>query len=167
MTFTAISLPSADGAISVVATGINNADDVSGFYLNGVGDTEGFIDIGGTFTSFEAAGSTNTMFLGINNEGQLVGVYQDAAGFNHGFVYSMATGTYQTVDDPKAVLATGGTTINGLNDLGQIVGFYSDADGNTIGFVGAVTPEPGSFLLTGLGAVLIGLVGRKALRSRT
>jgi hypothetical protein len=47
---------------------------------------------------------------------------------NHGFVYSIATGTYQTVDDPNAVLADGGTTINGINDKGQLVGFYGTGD---------------------------------------
>jgi hypothetical protein len=160
--FTDILLPSLDNATSATATGVNNAGTVIGFFLSG-GVTEGFLDSGGTFTNFEAAGSTNTMFLGMNNVGQVVGVYQDGNGFNHGFVYSIATGTYTTVDDPNAVLANGGTTINGINDNGQLVGFYGNADGNTIGLLANAVPEPGSLALVGLGALLIGL-RRKALR---
>src|ERR1039458_1137509 len=160
--FTDILLPSLDNATSATATGVNNAGTVIGFFLSG-GVTEGFLDSGGTFTNFEAAGSTNTMFLSMNNVGQVVGVYQDGNGFNHGFVYSIATGTYTTVDDPNAVLANGGTTINGINDNGQLVGFYGNADGNTIGLLANAVPEPGSLALVGLGALLIGL-RRKALR---
>jgi hypothetical protein len=159
--FTEILLPSADNATSVAATGINNAGDVVGFFLNGSGATEGFLDDGGTFTNFEAAGSTNTMFLGINNTGEIVGVYQDGSGFNNGFVYSIATGTYQTVNDPNAVLANGGTVINGINDKGQLVGFYGDVDGNTIGLLGNTVPEPASLALVGLGALLIGLRSKR------
>ena len=77
--FTEISLPGADGATSFAATGINNAGEVIGFFLNGT-VTEGFQDNGGTFKNFEATGSTNTIFLGINNNGQVVGVYQDGGG---------------------------------------------------------------------------------------
>jgi hypothetical protein len=159
--YTNVVLPSSDNATSVTATGINNAGEVIGFFLSG-SVTEGFLDNGGTFTNFEAAGSTNTMFLGINNEGQIVGVYQDGNGFNNGFVYSIASGTYQTVDDPNAVLANGGTTINGINDNGQLVGFYGDANGNTIGLVANTVPEPGSLALVGLGALLIAIGWRRS-----
>jgi probable HAF family extracellular repeat protein len=140
--FDNLSLPSGDDASTFAATGINNAGDVVGFFTNAGGTTEGFIDNGGIFTNFLAAGSNNTMFLGINNEGEAVGVYQDGSGQNHGFVYSIATGTYQTVDDPNAVLANGGTTINGINDNGDLVGFYGDANGNTIGLLANPVPEP-------------------------
>ena len=135
-------LPSGDNASSFAATGINNAGMVVGFFTNLSGTTEGFIDNGGTFTNFLATGSNNTMFLGINNNGDAVGVYQDGSGFNHGFVYSIASGTYQSVDDPNAVLLNGGTTINGINDKGDLVGFYGDANGNTIGLLATPVPEP-------------------------
>ncbi|HEV8040962.1 MAG TPA: hypothetical protein VGP62_18960 [Bryobacteraceae bacterium] len=135
-------LPSGDNALSFAATGINNAGTVVGFFTNLGGTTEGFVDNGGTFTNFLALGSNNTMFLGINNNGDAVGVYQDGSGFNHGFVYSIASGTYQSVDDPNAVFLNGGTTINGINDKGDLVGFYGDANGNTIGLLANPVPEP-------------------------
>jgi len=140
-TFTPITLPGADNAVSTTAAAINNGGVVAGFFVNSGGATEGFLDNGGTFTVFEVPGSNNTMFLGINNDGQAVGVYQDGSGFNNGFVYSIASGTFQTVDDPNAVSMNGGTTINGVNDKGELVGFYSDVNANTIGFL-AMVPEP-------------------------
>jgi hypothetical protein len=161
--YTNVTLPSSDDATSVTATGINNAGDIIGFFLSG-SVTEGFLDDSGVFTNLDAFGSMSTMALGINNEGQIVGVYQDSNGFNNGFVYSIATGTFLTVDDPNAVLANGGTTINGINDNGQIVGFYGDVNGNTIGFVGSTVPEPGSLALVGLGALLLGFI--RTLRPR-
>lgn len=160
-TFTAITLPIADDATMTTATGINNSGEISGFFVNGnTGNTEGFIDNGGTFTVFEVPGSTNTMFLGINNNGQVVGVYQDGSGFNNGLVYSIGGGTYQTVDDPNAVPANGGTVINGLNDNGQLVGFYGDASGNTIGLLATAVPEPTSLGFVGLGLLALGAVRR-------
>jgi len=79
-------------------------------------------------------------------------------------VYSIAGGTYKTIDDPNAILANGGTTINGINDNGQLVGFYGDANGNTIGLLAnpAAVPEPVTLTLVGLGAFVIGLLGRKS-----
>ncbi len=152
MAFTNLTLPGSDNATSFAATAINNAGLVAGFFVNTGGTTEGFLDNSGTFTNFLAMGSNNTMFLGVNNNGDAVGVYQDGSGFNHGFLYNIAMGTYQTVDDPLAVLANGGTTINGINDKSELVGFYGDADGNTIGLL-ATVPEPGYLsvlLLAGL-----------------
>jgi hypothetical protein len=160
MAFTPITLPSADSAVMTTAAGINNAGEIAGFFMNAGGTTEGFIDNNGTFTLFEVPGSNNTMFLGINNQGQAVGVYQDGNGFNNGLVYNIASGTYQTVNDPNAVLANGGTVINGLNDNGQIVGFYGDVNGNTIGFIATAIPEPSTLGFAGIGLLALGTIRR-------
>jgi hypothetical protein len=164
-TFTPITLPSADDAVMTTATGINDAGEISGFFENGSGVTEGFLDNAGTFSVFGVSGSGSTMFLGINDEGEAVGTYQDSHGFNNGLVYSIGNGTFQTVNDPNAVLANGGTVINGLSDKGDLVGFYGDANGNTIGFVAATVPDAGSPALLGLGILGLcafsGLVGRR------
>ncbi len=163
--FTAITLPSADDAVMTTATGINDAGEISGFFENASGVTDGFLDNSGTFSIFGVPGSNSTMFLGINNDGDAVGTYQDSNGFNNGLVYNIGTGTFQTVNDPNAVLANGGTVINGLNDNGDLVGFYGDANGNTIGFVAATVPDAGSPALLGLGILGLfafgGLVGRR------
>ncbi len=137
--FTPISIA---GATSDVVTGINNAGEISGFYVSAVnGDTYGFTENtnGSNLTSFEAAGSTNTMFLGVNNNGEAVGTYTGPNGNTHGLTY--ANGVFTAINDPFAVGAAG-TTVNGVNDQGQLVGFYSDAAGNVDGFLATPVPEP-------------------------
>ncbi|MDQ6708647.1 MAG: PEP-CTERM sorting domain-containing protein, partial [Acidobacteriota bacterium] len=110
-------------------------------------------------TDLKFPGATSTQALGLNNVGQTVGSYLDMNGGTHGFIDS--NGTFQSIDDPNGV---GTTTVNGINDKGQIVGFYVNGAGNTIGFVGTSVPEPGSFVLAGLGALTFGLYWRR-LRS--
>ncbi len=154
------SFTSLPGAVPTTATGINNAGDISGIAVIG-GNNEGLYYNGKVTAYFEAPGSTNTGFFGLNNEGMAIGYYVDAAGLTHGLVYNVLSGSWYTVDDPNASTSTTpafgvtGTTINGINDLGQLVGFYSDGT-HVNGFL-ASTPEPASFGLMGLGALLGGL----------
>jgi hypothetical protein len=156
-TFTAVT-PA--GAVSAVATGVNNAGQVSGFFTNAGGATLAFILTGNTFFTYDVPGSTNTQFLGINNLGQAVGFYVDSGMVQHGLLYNIGGNTFQNVDDPNGL---GTTTINGLNDKGQLVGFYVNGAGNTIGLLATQTPEPASLSLVGLGLLFAGL----RLRRRT
>jgi len=80
--------------------------------------------------------------------------YLDAAGGMHGFLYTVATASFQSIDDPNGI---GTTTINGINDRGQLVGFYVDGNDNTDGFVATAIPEPGSLTLILIGTVLAGM----------
>lgn len=91
------------GAVQAAATDINNSGLISGFLVLGSGDTEGFLDNGGSFTYFEVPGSTDTQFLGVNNSGQAVGFYLDAADNSHGLIYNISGGSYQSVDDPNGM----------------------------------------------------------------
>jgi uncharacterized membrane protein len=145
------------GLVSSQATGVNNAGNVVGFNMPTGLTSDGFLDIGGVFTKLDYPGSMFTQALGLNNLGQVVGTYIDGAGGMHGFVYSVAGGTFQSVDDPNGI---GTTTVNGINDKGQLVGFYVDGNDNTIGFVATQAPEPGSLALSLLGAAVAGAARR-------
>ncbi|HEX4168226.1 MAG TPA: PEP-CTERM sorting domain-containing protein [Bryobacteraceae bacterium] len=153
-TFTAIN---PTGATASTAAGVNNAGDVAGFLTNASGNTEAFYFNGSTFTEFEAPGSTNTGFFGLNNKGIAVGYYVDANGITNGLVYNVLTNAWSTVNDPNGssspAFAVTGTTINGINDAGQLVGFFSDGT-HVNGLLATPTPEPASFALMGVGALL-------------
>jgi len=127
--FEVITIPGASGGAQ--ATGINNLQQVCGFWVDANQVNHGFLLNAGTFTSLDAPNSTFTQALGLNNKGQVVGTYTDQSGNMHGFVYSKKK--YQTVDDPHGSGAM--TVVNGINDLGQLVGFYLDNAGNTDGLV--------------------------------
>jgi uncharacterized membrane protein len=161
--FSYIAVPA--GTQNSQATDINNAGDVSGFYVDSGGIAHGFLLDGGPFMSLDYPGSTSTQALGLNNGGLVVGDYIDAANLMHGFVYNIGAATFQTIDDPFGV---GTTTINGINDNGQLVGFYVDANGNTDGFVATPTatavPEPRALIL--LGTALAGLTLKLHRRPR-
>jgi hypothetical protein len=149
------------GATSVNATGINNADLVSGFFVNAAGDTLGFLENenGTGLTTFEVPGSTTTMFFGLNNEGEAVGSYVDMNGETQGLLYNIATNTFQTISDPNAsamaAFMVNGTTVNGINDAGDLVGFYSDGT-HVNGFLAAPVsaPEPSTLGLIMLPSML-------------
>jgi probable HAF family extracellular repeat protein len=127
--FQVITIPGAVGGAQ--ATGINNSQQICGFYIDANGVNHGFLLNFGLFVTLDVPGSIFTQALGLNNKGQVVGSYTDANGNGHGFVWT-SNGGFQTIDDPKGV---GTTLINGINDKGVLVGFYVDADGNTDGLV--------------------------------
>ena len=116
-------------ADSVVASGINDRGDVSGFYTVGK-RTSAFVLTRHSFISINLGGKTNTQALGLNNKDQVVGSFVDAHGKMHGFVWRNWNLTQ--VDNPNG---SGGTLVNGIDNRNQIVGFFVDAKGNTNGFV--------------------------------
>lgn len=130
------------GAVQSVATGINLAGDIVGYYEDPQGTRHGFLWRRHSVPQFltidhpeatttGALGEAGTEVHGINRQGQLVGVfYKTPVGDAHGFVLTLQGLHFETVDYPGAAQSE----VNGINDAGQIVGDYMDRSG-THGYV--------------------------------
>jgi hypothetical protein len=101
-TFTTINDPSAPPALGSTVSGINNTDQMVGYYYSGVADPPyfplygpnvGFVDDGGIFTTISDPLATDgTTPLGINDTGQIVGYYNDGDQ-EYGFLATPETST--------------------------------------------------------------------------
>jgi probable HAF family extracellular repeat protein len=86
------------GAVSVMALGVNNEDQVVGSYTDASGATHGFLydESNKSYTTINdpntaKSGPTSmTVVNGINDKGQLVGFYLDAAGNNDGMLVQVS-----------------------------------------------------------------------------
>jgi len=132
------------------AFGINDKGQVVGQYVNGQGQTPGFVlvNMKATAITINAPSGPNVVNAqGINNFGLIVGFYVGTDGQDHGFIANLSkahngvlTGT--PVPDPKIPTVTGepGATfvfsqILGVNDAGIAVGYYGDSTTSQHGFV--------------------------------
>src|SRR2546430_806185 len=90
------------GAATTDAVGVNDMDQIVGFFQNFSG-VHGFLLSGGTyFTLDDPLATRGTQALGINDSGQIVGDYANASG-THGFLYDPNSGIfppYFTLNDP-------------------------------------------------------------------
>src|SRR5262245_59910002 len=93
------------GTGTTSAFGVNDTDQIVGYYQNATGN-HGFLLSGGIYTTLDDplahAGNpfnpAGTIVIGINATGQIVGYYVDANGTNHGFLFS--GGGYTTLNHP-------------------------------------------------------------------
>jgi hypothetical protein len=125
------------GGISDMATGINDAGAVSGFYTGPGGVTRAFVKgPGGRITRLTFPGAASTQAFGINDLGEVVGTYLTGSGDNaksFGFSWTRRAG-FRSITAPGG---RGRTTINGVNDAGDLVGFYVGPAGRTNGLLWA------------------------------
>ena len=98
--------------------GLNDWDQISGYYVDGAGTPHGFIKNGKSYTTLDVPGANFTLAFAINNRGEVPGLYQDASGY-HGFLWSH--GKYFTVDTDIA--GADGVEWIGINDNGDLAGF--------------------------------------------
>jgi probable HAF family extracellular repeat protein len=83
------------------AQGLNDQDQVVGFY-DAAGADEGFFtDTDGTVYGIDISGSIETRAQDINNNGEIVGYYEDSNSQMHGFTTTVAA--VEAVDDILAV----------------------------------------------------------------
>lgn len=130
-----------NNAVAVTATGINNVNTVSGFYLRTTGFTHAFLTPlnGGKPIDFKFGTAKVTQFFGVNDNGIAVGSFAGNDNIPHGLIYDQKNGKAVQLDMQGV---TTGTVLNGLNNKNQIVGFYTDAAGNVHGMLvtGATIP---------------------------
>jgi uncharacterized membrane protein len=130
LTFTTIDAP---GASYTSASGINDARQTVGTFLDPSSLSHGFLLSGGTFTTIDVPSPFcsgpcppfETEAGGINTAGQIVGAFDLGYWifgyyFMHGFLRS--GGKYTTIDVPGAFA----TQPSGVNDSGQVVGTFVD-----------------------------------------
>lgn len=120
------------------AYGINNKDEIVGFYWDSSGVGRGFMHSGNDFTTnFTTINEPNactaygTRVNGINDNEQIVGFFYDVScnGLVHGFMHSGTdfTTNFTTID----IQGAADTFALGINNTGELVGgFSSNAPGH-------------------------------------
>jgi hypothetical protein len=140
--FTVVNFP---GAASTQVTGINGAGDLSGLYVDTLGNTHGFTRIGGSFATVDNPHSTVfNQALGINNSDETVGYFAPTqTGTTNQIAYSQEGGVFTDINHLLP------TNVNsqavGINSLAtpEIVGFYQPTSATSFGFLdegGTITP---------------------------
>lgn len=128
--YTLIDVP---GAFSTRGRGLNDLNQVVGYYLDQTGEFHGFVWNDGAFFTFDLPDLENVIPFphGINNRGQIVGsfVERPCSCNERGFLFSQ--GSFTVIDFPGA----SATILNGINDRGDIVGTYVDSNEEHHGFV--------------------------------
>jgi hypothetical protein len=121
------------GSFQTQVTGINNSGNTCGFWVDKKGNSHGWTNIAGTFTSWDdPSGIGTTQFLGINDHSLVVGFYVDGSGLNHGFTLNLANSMFAEVDPPS-----GGSNLQatGINDMNDVTGFYTTGSGAVESFI--------------------------------
>ncbi len=139
------------GATSSVALGINDMGVTVGQFVDASGNTPGFVDASGTFTTVTpTATSTVVNVQGINDEGLAIGFYAEGGTVQHGFLYDTTTKVVTLLPDPSTARITRGglalTQFLAINDSDQAVGYYQTTDGSQYGFLFDVATRAYTFL---------------------
>ena len=160
-TFTTLTPP---GSTAADAVGINNSGTVTGFYLDGNGVTNGFIESTGSsgplFTTLDAPNTAFNQLLGINDKGELAGYSSDMVnGLTDQLAYFVNAGSYTYLDNAThtALLPTNvNSQATDINNVGQVVGFFMPTATTSDGFIDnngklTVLSAPGSTFTQALG----------------
>jgi hypothetical protein len=123
------------GSAQTMVTGINQNGDTVGIYMDGAGNTHGFTEIGGTFTTVDDPASTVfNQGLGINSSDRTVGYYAPTqAGTTGQIAYSQFGGSFTNIN--ALLPANFNSQAVGINNGGNIVGFYMPTATTSIGFL--------------------------------
>jgi hypothetical protein len=129
--FTAQNFP---GSTSSMVTAINNNGDTAGIYTDAAGNTHGYTDIHGVFSTVDNhASAVFNQALGINNADTTVGYYAPTQAGNFGQIaYSQSHGGFTNIN--ALLPANVNSQAVGINDHGAIVGFFQPTSLTSIGF---------------------------------
>lgn len=131
-TFTTENFP---GSVQTMVTGINQAGDTVGIYVDAGGTTHGFTEIGGTFMTVDSPGSLFNQGLGINGADTTAGYdsVTDPAGVTGQLAFTQSGGVFTDIDSllPSNV----NSQAVGIDNAGDIVGFYMPTSTTSIGFL--------------------------------
>ncbi len=137
---------------SSIAFGINDSGVIVGQYVASAGgNTPGFVDINGVFTTITpTASATVTNVQGVNNNGMAIGFYSADGVHQHGFLYNTRTKQTTLLPDPSTPRITaGGLTLTqflGINDKNEAVGYYQTTNGSQFGFLFNLNTQVYTFL---------------------
>ena len=142
--------------------GINDSHVIVGFYIGADGNYHGFLDNGGSFTTFDPQEGASTQIYGINDFGQFVGAFGNFSSLiTHGFVNT--NGAVTQIDVPDST----STQVWAIDHAGALAGcsvveaneraFLRDASGKYILFRPAHSST--SFCATGVSSDLGMVVG--------
>ncbi|HKS72213.1 MAG TPA: hypothetical protein VJQ82_03390 [Terriglobales bacterium] len=119
-TWTTLDVPGAYSTLGVFDIN-NNGVMVGGYFQTSVGNSMGFVDDHGTFTTVNEPNGNYTVVSGINDLGQMVGYYYAKSnGQSNGFYYDGTT--FTTIDPPGSTYSD----LEKINNNGQMVGVYVD-----------------------------------------
>jgi hypothetical protein len=125
------------GSSQTQVTGLNNAGaGVNvGFWTDSAGDTFGFVNQSGTFTTVSdpAAPNANAL-LGVNDSNTAAGFYTDSSGNAHPYLYNIGAVSFTPINLPGSFNATSAVATN-VNNSGVVSGYYTDTSGNVHGFI--------------------------------
>lgn len=130
-TYSAVNVP---GASATFAYGINNSDEIVGYFTGGEcskisnQSSCGFIEKKGKFTYVACELENATDFFDVSNTGEVIGTYSFFGGV-HGFIWQGNESCFDLAD-PSGPNSTEAWGVSG----GNIVGFYTDSGGNFQGF---------------------------------
>ena len=115
------------------AFGINDTGTVVGQETVG-GAALGFVDVGGSVTSLDPAGSPTVNAQGVNGNNLVAGFYVGADGQDHGLTYDYTSKVTTLLPDP-VVSNFLFSQVLGVNDMGEAAGYYGTTDGFQHGFL--------------------------------
>jgi probable HAF family extracellular repeat protein len=117
-------------AVYVYVTGMNNSDQIVGYFNDADNNYHGFLYDAGNVVQLDVPEAIYTSAQAINDHGEVTGGWLDSLNATHGFVWTQAQG-FMSFDFPHASNSWG----SGINSAGTVIGGFTYATGHQQAFV--------------------------------